>query len=918
MIALRAALLVIGTAWLATPSPAGAARAGADLRGDERVRLPSVVSEGVPRGLVTMIVPIPAELANEPEVSYEVRLTGGVEILGRLRGPARVAGAPSRPLVLTLRVPAGADAGVIEVAEVVFRDRAGREFVVPLQLRVTVVRSLTVVGTREMRALRAGDRLELPYRIINAGNATDTVRIVVRGPLGWGTRLDRDPQVLIGPRGQLEFVVNVGVPSVANLGDHTLAVSIHALGDREPIATVFTTLGLTGRAGDVAGLVLRPSVALASTSTGTAAFSGVELSGPVREGVSVRAQLTPAISRGGMTSQGLASVGALSAPFSASVYGENWDVAAGNTSLQLSDLTGVNVIGRGLTARVDQPKFLARAIVGAPSSGTRDVSGELLGGGYWRNTERGRFGGSVSYLRERGGLGVGRELRAVAADYRSPVIGTVTVGASLAHRSSAGAHGVGYGVTILHDRPKERAVLRVSHAPGGTAAFARAEDEYQFEAARQVTPRWWFDASAQRTIDRGSVFTGMSASSWSLGQRFSWRPDLALTLRGQSSDFTVTSSGIDIGDFGARDRSLVGGVEWRYNLFAVSAEGSLGDMTRRTELFSGALDEAVAAQRGLRLSASRAFERWGSLDLHSSVEQTAAGVGVPGTIKTAGARWSELPIQFGTRLATVTADASMQRMGQQKSMLVTRALMRAALPAGLDLTVSAERNPFFRDAQGRPGWIGAVRLSAAARIYSPGALGPEGVVYEDLDRDGQLDPTEPGVPGVIVRRGDSKAVTDRNGRYRLPINARGRSRIDQGSLRPGLVAHPALASDQTERLDLPVLPTGSVLIEMELVPDESGRVPDVSLEPVIVLLRDETGFEWVGRRIGPNLASFDGVPVGRYALTFNFGRVREPLRADETTVSVTPHATTQVKAPLRGRVIRLFTPPARQTGRREP
>ncbi|MCE9603151.1 MAG: hypothetical protein K8S21_13180 [Gemmatimonadetes bacterium] len=884
-----------------------AARAG-------EVRLPTVVSEGVPRGLVTMIVPIPPDLADAPEVTFDVRTIGGVEILGRLRGPARVAGSPSRPLVLTLRVPAGADAGMIDVAEVTFRGNDGREFVVPLRLRVTVVRSLTVMGTTEMRALRAGDRLDLPYRIVNAGNATDTVRIVVRGPLAWGTRLDRDATAIVGPRAQLEFNVSVGIPQVANIGDHTLAVSIIALTGSEPIATVFTTLGITGRAGQVAGVVMRPSIAVASTSTGTATYSGVELSGPVRTGVSVRAQLTPAIARGGMTSQGLAAVGALSAPFSASIYGEHWDVSAGNTSLQIGDLSGVNVIGRGVTANVERPAYEARAIVGTPSSGSRALSGELLGGGYWRNTASGRVGGSVSYLRERGGFGAGRELRAVAADYRSPVLKTFQLGASLAHRSAIGVQGLGYAATISHERPDERAVLRVAHAPGGTAAFARAEDEFQFEASRALSSRWWVDASAQRSTDRGTVFAGMQARSWSLGQRFAWRPDVALTLRGQSSDFTVTSSGADIGDFGARDRSLIGGVEWRRGPLGLSAEGSYGDMTRRTELFSGTVDEAVAAQRGLRVTAARAFERWGSLDVNSSIEQTGAGVGVPGTIQSTGARWSEVPLGFGTRRASLTTEVALQRMGQQPATLVTRALARVALPAGLDLTVAAERNPFFRDPRGRPGWIGAVRLSAATRVFSPGQLGPEGLVFEDLDNDGRHDPLEPGVAGVVVRRGDAKAVTDRHGHYRLPVSARGRARIDQGSLRPGLVAHPVLANDQTERLDLPVLPTGSVLVEMELVADESGRLPEMSLEPATVILRDETGFEWVGRRIGPDLATFDGVPVGRYALTFNFARLREPLRAEEQDVIVRPHATTQVKAPLRARAIRVFTPPARRTG----
>lgn len=901
MIARRLLLAIAGALLLARPV------AAADV-----VRLPTLVTDGVPRGLVTMVVPIPAELANEPEVTYEVRLLDDVEILGRLRGPARVAGAPARPLVLTLRVPAAADAGTIDVAEVVFRDRAGREYVVPLQLRVSVVRSLTIMGTRELRGLRAGDRLELPFRVVNAGNATDSVRLVVRGPTGWGTRLDRPALATVAPRGQLEFTVSVGIPAVANLGDHTLSVALQVPGVAEPVSIAYTTLGITGRAGQVAGLVMRPTIAVASTSTGTASFTGVELAGPVSPGVSVRAQLTPAIDRGGMTSQGLASVGALSAPFSAAVYGADWDVSAGNTALQLSDLTGVNVIGRGVTGRIQRDDVEARAIVAAPASGTREVNGELLGLGYWRGTGAGRLGGSFSYLREQGGLANGRELRAVAADYRTPRIGTLTVGASLGHRTTGLAHGVGYGVTVQHDRPRERAVFRLAHAPGGTAGFARAEDEWQLDASRALTPRWFVDGSAQRSRDRGNVFAGMRAQSWTMGQRYAVRPDLSVSARFAENDFTVTTEDAGIGDFGARDRQVSGGLEWRRGLLAVSAEGSRGHITRSTELVDGRIDEQVAAQQGLRLSASRAFERWGAVDVNGSVEQTAAGVGLPGVIRTAGLRWSDLPLTYGTRQATLSTEASLQQMGNLKAMVVTRAVLRAALPGGLDLAVSAERNPFFRDRTGHAGWIGAIRLTAATRVYSPGALGPEGLVFEDRDRDGQYDPMEPGVPGVTVRRGDSKAVTDRNGRYRLPVQARGRSRIDQGSLPKGLVAHPALAGDSVERLDLPVLPTGSVSVEMQLAADETGRVPEVSLEAAVVLLRDETGFEWVGRRTGPNTAIFDGVPVGKYTLAFNFNRVREPLRADESAVTVTPHQTARLTVPVRGRAIRIFTPPARQ------
>jgi hypothetical protein len=125
-----------------------------------------------------------------------------------------------------------------------------------------------------------------------------------------------------------------------------------------------------------------------------------------------------------------------------------------------------------------------------------------------------------------------------------------------------------------------------------------------------------------------------------------------------------------------------------------------------------------------------------------------------------------------------------------------------------------------------------------------------------------------------------------------------------------------LASDSIERLDIPVLPTGSVEVDFTPVADEDGRLPTVDLEPAVVILRDAQGFEWVGRRVGSSKARFEGIPIGRYTVAFNLTRLREPLRHDEgITVDVRPRATSPVRVPLRLRAIRLFTPPRSAGGR---
>ena len=47
-----------------------------------------------------------------------------------------------------------------------------------------------------------------------------------------------------------------------------------------------------------------------------------------------------------------------------------------------------------------------------------------------------------------------------------------------------------------------------------------------------------------------------------------------------------------------------------------------------------------------------------------------------------------------------------------------------------------------------------------------------GIVFKDLDADGERDSNEPGIPGVHVRIGKREAVTDRQGRYKKKVRAK--------------------------------------------------------------------------------------------------------------------------------------------------
>lgn len=869
------------------------------------VRVASVIADAVPRGVATIVIPVPTELRDAAEVTFELRVTGHVEVLGRKSGQVVTQGTV-RPLVLTVRVSAGADAGAMDAADVLFRATDGREYVVPIVVNVTIVREVLLTGPGEMRGLRNGDRLELAYRVFNAGNAPDTLMVEIAGPTGWTVRLARPSIVIVDARRALPLVVHLGIPPTANVGDHPLTVSLRRTAALDTAATVFTALGVTGRAGDVAGVVVRSTLAAASGSTGSATFSSATIDGPVSATAFLRAHISTDVTGDGMTMQGLGAVGAVSAPISASLYGKRWDVTAGTTGLELGPLTGVSLAGNGVSASASTNRWETRAL-GARPTNALDADGELFGAGFWRVESFGRFGVSASHLSERGAFARGRDLTAGGLDFASRADGPVVLAGSIAYRDSDNGVGAGFGLDVAHTGQNGRAAARVVHAPGGSAAFARAVDEWQIDGARNITSRWSIDASAARSRDAGNVFSAMDVGSWSIGQRWLSSTTTTMNMRAQSSMFDATASDTSIGDFGASERALTGGIDWRRGTLSANLEGSLGEVERTTELASGTVDRAIAARRSTEASVARSTERFGTLEGRARLEVTESGVGVPGQVWLASARLRGLPFSVMDQQFRLNAEASYQQLGRLQSAVVTRATLHMALPGGFELALAAERNPFFRDLKGRAGWVGAMRLTAATRVFSPKALGPEGEVFEDRNQNGHRDAGEPGVANVVVRRGELRATTDVSGLFRLPARARGRTTIEQSSLPVGLLAHPSLATDTTERLSLPVLPTGTVIIELEVVADADGRVPSVSLEPAIVILRDAHGFEWVARRTNGTTVVFDGVPVGRYQLRFDFSRLREPLRAaDTTTVIVAPHEHQTIKVPVRGRTVRMF------------
>jgi hypothetical protein len=103
--------------------------------------------------------------------------------------------------------------------------------------------------------------------------------------------------------------------------------------------------------------------------------------------------------------------------------------------------------------------------------------------------------------------------------------------------------------------------------------------------------------------------------------------------------------------------------------------------------------------------------------------------------------------------------------------------------------------------------------------------------------------------------------------------------------------------------------TGTKVVELAVETDGDGRTPEVDLSRATIWLADRDGFEWVGRSVGGGRFTFEHVPAGVYGLRYNVDRLAEQVRIDDVQVTVNAGANEPQFVAVRGRTVRLITPP---------
>lgn len=893
--------------------------AGAAARELPPRRAAPISVAGAPRSLVTLVVAVPSEFESSERVRFEVVVTGAVTVLGRLQGEVEPAGAGGRmrPVMLTLRVPSSALVGLLDVADVVFADDAGRSVIVPIILRVPSVRVVALNGLREMRDLAPGDRIELLYRVQNLGNDTEQLRVQLGSSSAWAPRVLGDPVVVLPAYGAAELLVSVRVPSTFSGGSHPLDVSLvrESRVDTTRVATTRTMMRVKERIPIAPGLSVRPYVGVGAASDGTAATAGVRVVGPLGERARLLLDLAAPPSGGGRGVFALSGLGAVRLPVQATVNGVGWSVSAGGASANLGPLAGSFANGSGVSSRVTVKDVEYEALAARPFAGL-GASGHLAGFRATHASDRGPISLAVSSLREgTASAGVSaRELRAIGAEWTTEAFDGTAITTGLSFRDHSAGRGVGYQARVGREGPDGGITASLLHAPGGVLAFAPATDSWGLNARRRVSDVLTLDLGARRTRDQGAAIRSIEGRGVDIGATYAVSAATSVGVRGNAQSSLVESGLGTAGQFGSRQQGITTNLQTVRGAWRFGGSFRLSQVERVTTLLNGSVAASGSLQRSTGASVSRAIASLGTIGLSSSLVETGRGVGAPPWLWSNSLRWADVRIPVLEESVRLLAEVRTLHSALERPRVGARTELSTILRNGLEVAASLERNPFLVDASGRVGLMGALRVGLTADVLGSVSRSTERAVFEDLDGDGVRDPGERGVPGVAVRFDNFRFQSARDGSFKVPNSLRGRLRVDAATLPSGLVIHPRVAGDTVERRDIPLVPTARVTVELYFVLDDEGRAPRVDLATADVWLRDADGFEWVGRYIGEGRFLFPDVPIGSYTMRTSTARMAEPVRIEEQGLVLRPGENAALRVSVRGRAVRIITPP-RQGGR---
>ena len=838
-----------------------------------RITLPAQAAVSVaaaPKAFTVVTVPVPEVLSAARSVAYRVIPTPSGTVLGSLRGTLPAERGAARTILLTIGVPANARPGTTTMATVVFE--AGDRIVeVPVSVIVSAARHLTVHFVDSARLVPPGATVPLAVRLTNLGNAADSATLRVVAPTGWTVREPRDLTPMRLPAGGVtDRIATITAPATeAGTG----MVRVIAESDGAVVATAEVAVTVSGRrsANVAAGPQLKTTVALVRGTTGTISPAlNADVDGPVSDGVTVIARLSSRAAADAGAAYALAGAGVFAAPPSIELFSHEWRGRIGLSGTTCSELCGVNVTGRGGQFSAARGPWRAGMMAARPYAGLRRDDGALGFARVERHWSTGSWSLAYANLADRGSAARDLESLSLGAGMSGLAGGRFDL--EVAQRRFGGSQGLGWSSAFTRRDQGGLFDFRYTYAPGGSRAFARATHDLAASVSRVVAGRLSFNGSIWNITDAAATFDRLTTNGWTMGGAVSLDPRVALSLTARGNGFSALT---DAGGFGTREHSVEATAGIRRGPFSMSSAIAEGRLSRETTIDGSAF--TTTSPRTMARGMAAVEGTAGALVLTGHVERAGAGAGLPPRQWSYGARLDRVPLASlgsGRLLAAAGAQRLRGLPGYRVPVAVSGALS-LAFPRGERIELAMERNPFFYAPGQRGSAVFVLSATQLATLPRPVRSGVRGTVYKDLNGNGSRDAGEPGLPGVLVRRGTEAVMTDARGGYALGGTSVEHVTVDPRSLPAGSLA-PSSRLNAGDR-DIGLITVTSVQIRLRVIESDSERVAAADLAHVQVQARDAAGRIWLARHTGATTLAFDALPPGTYRLSVDASESREPL-----------------------------------------
>lgn len=870
-----------------------------------------ILANGAPSTYQIITVAIPEHLPRRGEGYVEIVPRPGFTILGAhkwslaaLEGKTKVIG--------IIGISAGAHAGLITAAEVQFHVAAAPTVTVAVEINVTLVRELAVRMQSSPLRSRPGSRVAFSYGLVNTGNSTESVVTSIVAPKGWKVNQGSGAVASVEPDASVARQVVVSIPQDVGTGSFFLRLDVIEKGVmRSSIPIAIEIVDGPSRQGS-AGPEITIAVARASDASGRGStVTTTSVRGPLFDSVRIDARFSAGESGSGPQAQALSRVGAYRIVPSLALSSPSGRLALGAAGNSFSDLTGLYAYGRGASLNAHRPGWhligLGAMSVPSRSSGR---SQPLLGLRGDVDVGPVRLMSSLSHLR--GGEESGRQLDAAAVGASLDAGFSTTIQGEVARRRFASGSGTGWSTQIARNDSRNSASVRITRAPGGSDAFARAVSEVVASITQNVTRRLGLSGSAWRLSDATAAFARLRSSGWAVRPEYRVHSSTSVALEAHATDIIAVTANKQygaVGGYGGAERQLGVIVNTNVRQLYVSGSVSGGSVSRTVETNSGASDK----QRSPKIW-------WNSMASWRGSKTVIEGQGRMEEMRDAGGavrRQSQISLRGSRAISSspgrgASADWEVQQLRgfSTRPATIVRAGVSVPVTAGLAVKLYAERNPLFTVAAGGSPWVYALRVEHSTRVPMVRPPGTTGYVYRDLNGNQRRDAGEPGVDGAVLKRAGETTVTDANGKYRLAGDTRSAIVLDEASLPLGWVRQ------TTASRDIAVGSSLNAEIRFFVASRSSIEAMVVDLSAIRAIARDAAGREWVARMTSPTVASLEALPPGTYTLELDVSAVSEPLvpRLPLPSLIVTPFEASFVTIVLDPRPLRIWRAEAVSTG----